>query len=53
VNQKVLTRQLTMSGYLCDVANDGKEAVEKFLHGNYDLIFMDVVSRRTHSHHLK
>ena len=43
VNQKVLMRQLTMAGYLCDVANDGREGVEKYELGNYDLVFMDVV----------
>ena len=32
-----------MAGYLCDVANDGREGVEKHELGNYDLIFMDVV----------
>ena len=29
-------------GHKVDVANNGKEAVEKFKTGNYDLIFMDV-----------
>ena len=43
VNQKVLLRQLTMAGYLCDVASNGLEAVEKNEPGSYDLIFMDVV----------
>ena len=32
-----------MVGYLCDVANNGQEAVDKNELGNYDLIFMDVV----------
>ena len=43
VNQRVLLRQLTMAGYLCDVANNGQEAVEQYESGSYDLIFMDVV----------
>ncbi len=29
-------------GHQVDIANNGKEAVEKFENGNYDLIFMDV-----------
>lgn len=31
-----------MSELTVDIANDGKEALEKFKEGNYDLVFMDI-----------
>lgn len=36
-------RQLAMSGFICDAARNGQEAVDKFLVNTYDLIFMDAV----------
>jgi CheY-like chemotaxis protein len=44
VNQKLAKLMLTKAGYQVEVANDGKEAVEKFTTSpdDFDLIFMDV-----------
>ncbi len=42
INQKVAVLNLNNLGHKVDVANNGKEAVEKFKTGDYDLIFMDV-----------
>ncbi|HFB61860.1 MAG TPA: response regulator, partial [Bacteroidetes bacterium] len=42
INQKVAVLNLNNLGHKVDVANNGKEAVEKFEKGDYDLIFMDV-----------
>ncbi|UBM61871.1 response regulator [Candidatus Sulfidibacterium hydrothermale] len=42
INQKVATLNLNNLGHDVDVANNGKEAVEMFKNGNYDIIFMDV-----------
>lgn len=42
VNQKVAVRFLEKLGFKSDIANNGKEAVELFKNGNYDLVFMDV-----------
>jgi PAS domain S-box-containing protein len=44
VNQKLAKMMLTQAGYQVHVANDGKEAVEKYTTspGDFDLIFMDV-----------
>jgi two-component system, sensor histidine kinase and response regulator len=42
VNQKLIVRILEKRGYLVDMANDGKEAVEKMSHSNYDLVLMDI-----------
>ncbi len=44
VNQKLATLMLTKAGHQVEVANDGKEAVEKYTAspGDFDLIFMDV-----------
>lgn len=41
VNSKVVTNILTKMGYTVDVALDGQEGVNKFLHIQYDLILMD------------
>jgi two-component system sensor histidine kinase/response regulator len=45
VNQKLAKAMLTKAGYRVEVANDGKEAVEKFTSSpeDFDLIFMDVM----------
>lgn len=44
VNQKLAKIMLTKAGYQVEVANNGKEAVEKYtaFPKNFDLIFMDV-----------
>ncbi len=42
INQKVAMLNLNNMGYQVDIANNGKEAVEKFKNGDYDIIFMDV-----------
>ncbi|GGH38981.1 response regulator [Paenibacillus segetis] len=43
VNQRLMVSMLRKLGYHCDVAEDGKQAVEKALQGNgYDFIFMDL-----------
>ena len=44
VNQKLAKMMLTKAGYQVEVANNGKEAVEKYTASpeNFDLIFMDV-----------
>jgi len=41
-NQKVVMRLLNRNGHSVDIANNGREAFEKYKNGNYDLIFMDV-----------
>jgi two-component system sensor histidine kinase/response regulator len=44
INQKLARYMLTREGYLLDMAENGREAVEKFLRGpeNFDLILMDI-----------
>ncbi len=43
VNQKVVLAILRKKGYHIDVANDGREALQKLdVNGSYDLILMDV-----------
>jgi len=44
VNQKLVVYMLTKAGYRLEVANNGKEAVEKYTAnpGNFDMIFMDI-----------
>ena len=44
VNQKLAELMLTKGGYHVEVANNGKEAVEKYIAspGDSDLIFMDI-----------
>jgi two-component system, sensor histidine kinase and response regulator len=44
VNQKLATLVLSKAGYQVDVANNGKEAVEKYIQtpDDFDLIFMDI-----------
>lgn len=41
VNQKVAIKQLESIGYKADIANNGKEVLEKLALNNYDLILMD------------
>ncbi len=44
VNQKLVELMLTKGGYHVEVANNGKEAVEKYIQSpdEFDLIFMDI-----------
>ncbi len=42
INQKVAMVNLNNLGHQVDVANNGKEAVDKFKEKPYDLIFMDI-----------
>jgi CheY-like chemotaxis protein len=41
VNQELAKEILEMLGLTVDIANDGAEAVQAYLNGRYDLIFMD------------
>ncbi len=41
VSQKLITQILHQAGFLCDIANNGEEAVLKYLRKDYDLILMD------------
>lgn len=34
---------LTQEGYVIDSASEGEEALHKILHGNYDLILLDII----------
>nr|NQU92195.1 response regulator [Bacteroidota bacterium] len=43
INQKIAIFNLKKAGYLVDLAENGKDAVEKFESGNYDLILMDIL----------
>ena len=40
-NQKIAKEMIQMLGCDVEIASNGKEAVEKYLYGNFDLIFMD------------
>jgi signal transduction histidine kinase/PleD family two-component response regulator/HPt (histidine-containing phosphotransfer) domain-containing protein len=41
VNQTVATEILTCAGYTCEVANNGREALDRVRAGHYDVILMD------------
>ncbi|MEX2287505.1 MAG: ATP-binding protein [Planctomycetaceae bacterium] len=41
INQEVAIELLTHAGYHCDVANDGRQAVEMLAAAVYDLVLMD------------
>ncbi|MDJ0831439.1 MAG: response regulator [Desulfobacterales bacterium] len=41
VNQKVAIRLLQKAGFICDVANNGQEALDAFLSQSYEVILMD------------
>ncbi|MDD3237977.1 MAG: response regulator [Candidatus Gastranaerophilales bacterium] len=41
LNQKLTTKMLNKAGLTCDIANNGKEAIESYQNNNYDIIFMD------------
>jgi len=42
INQEIVVGLLDESNIVIDIANNGKEAVEKFNENRYDLIFMDI-----------
>ncbi|MBU1008552.1 MAG: response regulator [Bacteroidetes bacterium] len=42
INQKVASFSLEQMGFLVTVAGNGRQAIEKFRSGHYDLILMDV-----------
>ncbi|HEX2862105.1 MAG TPA: response regulator [Lacunisphaera sp.] len=42
VNQKVAVRFLDLMGYRCDVASDGREALESLHRQPYDVVLMDI-----------
>ncbi|WP_461451588.1 two-component regulator propeller domain-containing protein [Mucilaginibacter sp.] len=42
INQKLIERILNKLGYQIDIANNGREAVEKNSENNYDVIIMDI-----------
>jgi signal transduction histidine kinase/DNA-binding response OmpR family regulator/HPt (histidine-containing phosphotransfer) domain-containing protein len=41
-NRQVAMNMLTLSGYAVDVAENGRQAVDAFVAGQYGLVFMDV-----------
>jgi CheY-like chemotaxis protein len=43
INQKVAARILKQLGYLCDLAVNGREALEVLDRRHYDLVFMDMM----------
>jgi len=42
INQRVAVLSLKRLGLFCDIANNGNEAVEKYIANRYSLIFMDM-----------
>lgn len=42
INQKVAIHSLSQLGYHCDLAKNGKQAVDLHLNKQYDVIFMDI-----------
>ncbi|MEA3289430.1 MAG: ATP-binding protein [Campylobacterota bacterium] len=42
INQEIVQGLLDNSGIIIDIANNGKEAIDKFNKNSYDLIFMDI-----------
>lgn len=41
INQKLITKMINKAGFFCDLAQNGKEAIEAFESNPYNLIFMD------------
>ncbi len=42
INREIMSSQLTAGGYLVDAAADGKEALNHYREGRYDLILTDI-----------
>ncbi|HBD07356.1 MAG TPA: hypothetical protein DCZ69_03765, partial [Syntrophobacteraceae bacterium] len=42
INQEIMFSQLTSSGYLVETASNGREALDKFRSGSYELILTDI-----------
>jgi PAS domain S-box-containing protein len=42
INQRIATFQLQKMGFFVEMANDGQEALEKYLEKKYDLIILDI-----------
>lgn len=42
INQRILCRQLEQAGHICEVANNGEEALNKWANASFDLILMDI-----------
>jgi polar amino acid transport system substrate-binding protein len=42
INQEIIASLLEKTGTTIDLATNGKEAIEKHSHNNYDMIFMDI-----------
>jgi CheY-like chemotaxis protein len=43
LNQKLIFLNLSKYGFKIDIANHGREAMDKLEHGQYDLILMDLM----------
>ncbi|WP_430811423.1 MULTISPECIES: response regulator [unclassified Carboxylicivirga] len=43
LNQKLIFLNLSRYGFKIDIANHGREALEKLEHGHYDLVLMDLM----------
>ncbi len=43
LNQKLIFLNLSKYGFKIDIANHGKEALDKLDHGKYDLVLMDLM----------
>ena len=42
VNQKIIVHTLEQLGIKCDIAENGKDAIELFKESHYDIVFMDI-----------
>ncbi|HRP66057.1 MAG TPA: PAS domain S-box protein [Thauera sp.] len=42
INQRVIERQLALLGLQCDIAENGREALERWRHGQYTLLLTDL-----------
>jgi len=42
INQKVMQSYIKISGFQCDLANDGSSAIKAAMENKYNLIFMDI-----------
>jgi CheY-like chemotaxis protein/HPt (histidine-containing phosphotransfer) domain-containing protein len=42
INQKVIRQQLALLGYAADIARDGKEALKRWMSGDYALLLTDL-----------